>query len=130
MGMFDEVKVEFLFPDPELQDRVFQTKDFNCALDQYTITKDGRLVLQKVRYEDVPEEERPYFGTPEWDESVAARMCGVLKRVPIGTVEVPHHGDISIYTTTGSREAGDLQLHEYTVRFTYGKLEWIKRVDR
>jgi hypothetical protein len=44
MGMFDEVRCEYPLPDAELQDERFQTKSFYRLLENYTITKDGKLV--------------------------------------------------------------------------------------
>jgi hypothetical protein len=54
MGMFDYVRCELPLPDGlDLkheyesrgfkEDKLFQTKDLDCLLDTYTITKDGRL---------------------------------------------------------------------------------------
>lgn len=42
MGMFDEVIWEGA-PEEDKKDGPYQTKDFNCELDTYTITKDGEL---------------------------------------------------------------------------------------
>jgi hypothetical protein len=45
MGMFDDIRctaeLPKVGPDPGTRD--FQTKDLDCALDQYFITNDGRL---------------------------------------------------------------------------------------
>src|SRR5262245_7641527 len=41
MGMYDHLRVETALPDPELQERIFQTKSLACALLDYTITHDG-----------------------------------------------------------------------------------------
>ena len=61
MGMYDHIKCEYPLPDAseEVQNDVFQTKDFYNAMDDYTITKEGRLILHKKVYEEVPEEETP-----------------------------------------------------------------------
>jgi hypothetical protein len=47
MGMFDEVKCELELPTPWVEKPSFQTKDFGCWLDKYTITKEGRLLQQE-----------------------------------------------------------------------------------
>jgi hypothetical protein len=45
MGMFDNIQCEYPLPgEPKSPDRDFQTKDFDCYLDKYTITADGRLL--------------------------------------------------------------------------------------
>ena len=87
MGMFDHVLIEgHKLPgvDPESLERahrteeggqedlagrpvVFQTKDLENYLGTYVI-KDGRLYERIYEYENVPEEERPYYGKPECDE--------------------------------------------------------------
>lgn len=43
MAMFDDVRVKYPLPDPEMQRADFQTKDLACLGAVYTITKDGRL---------------------------------------------------------------------------------------
>jgi hypothetical protein len=130
MGMFDVVECEFPLPEFTLQEKTFQTKSLDCVMNRYTITRDGRLILHKVRYELVPEEEREYYGTPEWDESPLIRICGMLKSIPVGDVEIPYHGDITFYTSTGSRKEGNLEWYEYQARFTDGRVQWIRRVPR
>jgi hypothetical protein len=129
MGMFDNVKMEYPLPDPEVQDQTFQTKDLECLLDNYTVTREGHLILHKVRFETVPEEERPGFGKPEWDEAPVFRIIGSLRRVPVGDVEIPHAGCLSIHTSMGSRETGDFRWYEYIMLFTEGRVESIRRVD-
>lgn len=130
MGMYDELKCEYPLPDAEVQDHWFQTKSLDRLLDRYSITGDGRLILHKLRCELVPEEEREYYGTPEWDEMRFVRLFGMLRSEPMGDVDVVYHGDIIFYTSTGSRKEGDFQWYEYTARFTEGCLQWIKRLRR
>jgi hypothetical protein len=123
MGLFDEIRCEYPLPDKEVQEQVFQTKSLDNALDQYIITGDGRLILHQVRYESVPEEERPYYGTPEWESNPILQSCGCMSTVPVGDVEVPHHGDIIFYTSIGPNH----QWFEYRARFTEGRVQWVKR---
>lgn len=130
MGMFDELKCLYPLPDDEVQDQWFQTKNLECLMDRYTITKDGRLILHKVRYELVPEEERKYYGTPEWDESPLAQMLGMLRSVPVGDIDLQYHGEIIFYTSTGSHEDGDFRWYEYAARFNEGQLTRVYRIDK
>lgn len=60
MGMFDDIKCEFRLPLPENQgelagwnwrDNGFQTKDFDCLMDQYCIREDGALWQQVFAWE-------------------------------------------------------------------------------
>jgi len=127
MGMFDEIKCECELPDSISNDTIFQTKSLECLLERYTITSDGRLIHHQVRYETVSEEERPYYGKPEWEKSDFTHLIGSVKSVAVGDVEAPFHGDLVFYTSIGSREAGDYEWLEYKARFTDGKLQWIRR---
>jgi len=45
MGMFDRIKCEFELAEKEFQNNEFQTKDLDCELNNYLITKEGRLIL-------------------------------------------------------------------------------------
>jgi hypothetical protein len=97
MGLFDTVHCEYSLPDPKYQDLEFQTKDLDCFLLSYTITGDGRLIRH-------------------------ARRGG---RGPEQDVEWPIHGDIRIYTSIRDG-SGDHTWIEYVVRFTHGRVEWIR----
>ncbi len=47
--MFDNITCEHVLPfEPKPRGNSFQTKNFDCFLDCYTITKDGRLLKQEV----------------------------------------------------------------------------------
>lgn len=129
MGMFDEIKCEYPLPDAVMQDVVFQTKSFDCELTRYTITADGRLIHHTARWESVPEEERAFYGKPEWEKPFY-RMIGCLKTIPDGDVEVPYHGDVCFYTSRGEPQTESFEWFEYQARFTDGKLQWIKCVER
>jgi hypothetical protein len=99
MGLFDTVYCQYPLPDARHQDLDFQTKDLECLLDEYTITRDGRLLRH-------------------------ARRSG---RGPERDVEWPLHGDIRIYTSVASGE--ERTWVEYRVRFTHGRVEWIRPAD-
>jgi hypothetical protein len=127
MGMFDYVKCEYPLPIPEMQGRTFQTKSIADwpGMDTYTITTDGRLILHEVRWEPVPEEQRPYYGKPEWKDGSLFKFCGSMKTVPIGDKEIPLHGDVTFYDF---RETGDSnsELVDFVARFTNGRVESIR----
>lgn len=95
MGLFDTIHCEYPLPVPQHQELEFQTKDLECLLDEYTITRDGRLLRH-------------------------ARRGG---RGPERDVEWPIHADVCIYDSDPS---GDEGLLEYVVRFTHGRVEWIR----
>ena len=124
--MFDNIKCEYPLPDANVQDEVFQTKAFGDGftggfLDNYTITKDGKLIRHNVVYEVVPEEDRPYYGTPEWKNPLL-QVCGSMKAVPAGDEDIEYHGFMNMYTTV------DDEWYEYEIKFTDGKIGNIKRI--
>ncbi|MCP9496842.1 MAG: hypothetical protein MSG64_20590 [Pyrinomonadaceae bacterium MAG19_C2-C3] len=129
MGMFDELRCEYPLPDAAVQDAVFQTKSFDRAMTCYTITADGRLVEHTARFVSVPEEERPYYGKPEW-ESPVMRIAGSMKKVSTGDEEVPYHRDVYFYTSLSEQQTESFEWFEYQARFTEGRLQWIKRVEQ
>lgn len=125
MGLYDDVRCKYKLPEAPInvQKDVFQTKDFECMMDSYTITEDGELIHHIHEYESVPEEERPYYGTPEWDEKLF-RLVGSMKSKFIKDVKVNCHGIIFIYTIAKNRE-----WWEYEVKFTDGKVKSVKRIN-
>jgi hypothetical protein len=98
MGLFDTVRCEYPLLEAAHQDLEFQTKDFDCLLDDYLITREGWLIRCR----------RSWGRGPERD------------------VERPFHGDVTIY---GSVPDGD-GLVEYVVRFTHGRVEWIRPLEQ
>lgn len=125
MGMFDNIKCEYSLSDPEMQDSLFQTKDLNNLLDNYTITEDGLLLYSKVKWQYVPEEERPYYGTKEWDENPLMRTCGCLKTTYLGEEFVNYTGDIIFYTINRENDS----LISYRASFVEGKITEINRYN-
>jgi hypothetical protein len=123
MGMYDEIVCNYPLPDEEFQGKTFQTKSLDAMMDEYTITADGKLIKHDYDWAVVPEEERPYYGTEEWDEKEFLRWAGSMRREPRGDIVVPHHGDIRFYNFF------DDVWYEYIARFTNGELESIRRVQ-
>ncbi len=146
MGMFDNVRVEAPLPDPEYQERTFQTKSLECSLSDYTITCEGRLVLREVEWEATPEEEMPYYGTPEWEQGGLVRLFGYMREKSSRDVVLDDfHGDIIFYKTVNAinfRE-GTTSVFEadgtttpiqpvtvsYKARFSDGWLQWVRRIS-
>ena len=128
--MYDEVKCEYPLPDTNAGMKLdFQTKAFGDGftggfMDNYTITKEGELILHKEAWELVPEEERPYWGKPEWKKNPLMQVCGSMKSIPLGDETIEYHGFINIYTTVGDT------WYEYEFKFTDGKVEDVKRIYR
>lgn len=127
MGMFDYITCLYPLPDQDFnvvwpENDPFQTKSLECDMDHYTITRDGRIIHHKVRYETVPDEERPYFGKPEWDRSELARFCGAMRSIPDGDEYLNLTDTIRFYNSKGS------EWFEYSATFVDGKLIDIRRL--
>lgn len=95
MGLYDTVHCKYPLPDPRHQDLEYQTKDLDCGLLYYTITRYGQMVRRAVQ--------------GEWG--------------PNRDIVWPLHGDVRIYT---HEESLDPAWVEYVVRFTHGRVEWVR----
>ena len=130
MGMFDNVKCEYTLPETaEGMNLDFQTKAFGDGfvggyMDDYTITKDGELILHKKEYELVEEKDRPYYGKPEWDKNPLLQLAGSMRAIPLEDEVMDYHGIISIYTMVGDT------WYEYEFKFTDGKVAGVKRINK
>lgn len=128
MGMYDDVKCEYPLPEAPVR-ADFQTKSFGDGysggfMDNYTITKEGELIYHKVAYEMVPEEERPYWGKPEWKKNPLMQVCGSMKSIPLGDEVMDYHGVVNIYTLSNE------EWFEYNIEFTNGKVTNVERLYR
>lgn len=96
MGMFDTVHCEYPLPDARHQDLEFQTTNLECLMDEYTLTRDGRLVRRAGTG----------FGGEGLDHDTEWSL----------------HGDIRIHSSAKVEDS----WVEYVVRFTHGQVEWIR----
>jgi hypothetical protein len=97
---FDRIVCEYPLSDPRDQDREFVTRDFGgWGRDRYVITRSGRLIRHAL-----------------------VRRQGLE---PVKDVEWPVEGEIRM-VDDDVPEAEDPV--EYAVRFTGGRVEWIRRV--
>jgi hypothetical protein len=97
---FDRIVCDYPLPGSDDQDREFLTRDLGTrGVDRYTITRDGRLIRHAS----------PTLFGP----------------VPVHDIEWPIHDDIRIFAPDSTADGGAV---EYAVRFTRGRVEWIRRV--
>ena len=112
MGMFDEIRVEVMLPDnTPISDTWYQTKSFECLLDQYVITANGEL------YKEIWDR--------EWEEDTDAFFGGRFKRIEDSYRReylTNFHGDINFYSSTPENSV-DRTWRNYYARFTNGKLQ-------
>lgn len=114
MGMFDYLQCDLPMPDGrEVTKDGFQTKSLWCSMDRFTITRQGRLIYHRCRYEPGPDREiKPGI------------MCPQYERVAMGDVNMDYHGDLAIHGTAANDE-----FLRYVVRFTHGEVEWIRQFE-
>lgn len=124
MGLYDtiELPAELVIPglDRDPSTIGWQTKSIGRpAMRTFRITPDGRLLEEEFHTEEVPEEERPHYGTEKWDEPLF-RMAGSFRRVHDGWMERPYNGVIRFTASV------DEALLAYEARFTDGRLVAIR----
>jgi hypothetical protein len=123
MGMFDTVVCRY--PLPHHQDAEFQTKDlaavalcehgFGGFMDDYEVTKDGRL--------------RRHLHEREWTEDPDAPFGGWLRSVRDWWEDVPDaHGDVVIYTSRDAGNQASAAWTKFRLRFTNGRVQDVHEV--
>lgn len=135
MGVYDTLICEASLPDdfdPEGEVE-FQTKDLEQAFQTYRITADGRLLWHKTMLRSVPPEQRPYWGTSEWEQSPLYPLIGSLEEISQGwQVLEEFTGTIRFYWTNLSavgpegmktRDGRPACRREYRAHFQNGKLD-------
>jgi hypothetical protein len=126
MGMFDNIKCEVPLPDG-WEPGELQTKDFGCEMVTHIISKEGRLLMDRGHWEEVPKEERPYPDAPEGD---IRAWCGSIRRVP-KYVDANFHGFVFfgglevVGYKDGDRMHPTYKSHDYKAKFTDGQLQGI-----
>lgn len=119
--MYDELKCEYSLPE-KYQNLNFQTKSLGNFLDKYVISKEGDLIIYSFDWEHVPDEERPYFGTPEWDK---LSWVGSMKSIPNEPRKIDHTGEVRFYTSINHNDG----WIEFVAFFSKGKLIHIELVE-
>ena len=116
MGMFDYITAEALLPgNVTVSDEVFQTKSFECLMENYVITKSGELYREKWDYEWIDDDRHMLTGYQN-------KIDGSYRREYL----TDYHGDIIFYR--GRMSNGNWR--DYTARFTNGKLTRISYEDK
>jgi len=98
MGMFDSVGLECNLPEniEPYRKGWWQTKSLGRHMDQYYIDND-HIYKELCHYEDVPEQERTFYGEPEWDKDDFYKLIGSQKRIVDKTVVVDYTGEIECH---------------------------------
>jgi hypothetical protein len=130
MGMFDTLKVNYplpfnkkeqaIFSNIDWNDRAFQTKDLDCTLSTYTLTKSGNLCWSKIDGE--------WIRTMSEEEEKKARKKRQFvwphKFVEKSrkTVKYNYTGSIDFYESVQDTEGNEWWV-EFTGNFVKGKLQ-------
>ena len=136
MGVFDELQCELPLPGSEA-DRVnwvFQTKSLlDCGMEQYRITKEGRLVKERWRWLPEHSDDCASHEIVEGGRWLEYKPCDCpvagaeQKPVQIGEpVDQDWHGYVRFYTGKGKDDG--YRWWEYNAKFTDGKCVEIKCV--
>jgi hypothetical protein len=117
MGMFDYIKVEQVLPgQSEVTNINYQTKSFECLMDNYVITAKGELYREKWDFEWIEDDRYVFFK-------------GYLNKIP-ETYRREYlrdfHGDVIFY---GDTSRADGKFRDYYARFTEGLLTRMWYVD-
>lgn len=120
MGLYDtlELPADISLPglDRDPSTIGWQTKSIGMpALRTFRITPEGRLLQEEFQTEEVPDEERHYYGTDKWDDPLF-QMAGSFRHVHDGWSERQYHGVIRFVAFV------DNDLLEYEAKFTDGRL--------
>lgn len=116
MGMFDTIKVKVMLPEySSVTDEKFQTKSFNCLMQNYVITENGQLYREEWDYEWIEDETRPII------KGYIKQIEGTYRREYL----TDYHGDVIFY----SGENKKVMWRDYHARFTDGKLKKIWYTD-
>ena len=124
MGMFDYLQCKEPLPLPGFEKRVFQTKSLPDPYLGLYLIRDGHLYKRDYRYSWVSEENRPYYGKPEWDEpgrGAFMRLVGSQRRRSRGMVLVSYTGEIRFYDFRVKDEV-DSGLVDFFASFQDGSL--------
>jgi hypothetical protein len=140
MGMYDRVIVECPLPDAGADIvKEWQTKDFEAPyLENYKITEGGRLLHERIHYEDRSDPNAP--------KGSLKRIIGCMTSVHDGWEDMNYHGTLNFY---GDAHTGELlaismrpetfgqdlnhpgekpEWFEYNAKFTDGALVSIERI--
>lgn len=104
MGMYDYL---------HYNGKDYQTKDFDCQMDDFYITAEGFLELEHHIYEDTPIEEKPY---PKAEIGSLEYVTGMRRKVSSERKRVEFHGILCAVN-----KSEDLKF-----KFTDGKLVDVK----
>lgn len=118
MGMFDTIQVNIQLPGySHITDEKFQTKSFECLLENYVISDNRQIYRELWDYEWIENPDTP-FGKQ------LVKVDGTYRRDYLTDL----HGDIIFY----SGELIDGKRYDYFARFSYGTLDriWMKEWDR
>ena len=118
MGMFDTIRIELQLPGYSyVTNEEFQTKSFECLLENYVISDNRQIYRELWDYEWIEKPDAPLG-------KQLIKIDGTYRRDYLTDL----HGDIIFY----SGELIEGNRYDYFARFSYGTLDriWMKEWDR
>ena len=115
MSLYDNVSIEFDLPDELKEIAEWQTKDFDHPfLNKYVITKTGRLLKEKVHYED----------RSDPNATGIMALVGALSAVHDGWEDMNYHGMLNFHGLDKNNKYISCEA-----KFTDGECIEIKKVE-
>ena len=114
MGMFDYIRCDYPLPsDPPVDATInFQTKDFDCLMQQYVITADGKL-------QNITDPDQPLYDSLDEDLSTFSET------IEIYTNFFNDSATTEIYTANGE----DVYYLQYEIAFLNGSVVAIEEIE-
>jgi hypothetical protein len=114
MGMFDYIRCDYPLPsNPSIDATInFQTKDFDCLMQQYVITVDGKL-------QNITDPNQPLYDTLDEDLSTFSEIIEIYTNNIVASV------GSKLYTANGE----DVYYLEYKVTFLNGSVVAIEEIE-
>lgn len=133
MGLFDRLEIEagidVEFPEigADPFDITWQSKTIartGPMMDMYRITRAGRLMMEDVEMETVPEEDRPFYDEEiDGFETPMKESAGMFRKVHQGWIDTEYHGVFEFHKTI------DGEYVSLDAKFTDGQLVTITLND-
>jgi hypothetical protein len=129
MGMFDSIRCEYALPlneelkqlDIKWNEIEFQTKCLDSVMDQYILTKEGKLLKIKIEREYIHYTEEERKDKKPWD------LFKDIIEISKEEIEVNYHGKITFYCYEPYSETEDFSV-DFDAYFSYGNLDKVDLV--
>lgn len=91
-------------------------------MENYRISEEGYLYHTPYKEEFVEEEDRPFFGTKQWETQPISQLFGMTRQIPQPEVRIYYSGGINFYWY----DVIERISHDFNSIFLDGKLVDVK----